>query len=52
VPVRHTNYVKVPHGFAAFPGAVASGTQQRAELVGELRAHLWPGDAPSVAGAG
>jgi len=52
VPVRHTNYVKVPHGFASFPGAVNSGPQQRAELVGELRAHLWPGDAPSGTGGG
>jgi acetyl esterase len=52
VATRLTNYVRVPHGFASFPGAVPSGTQQRAELVGELRAHLWPGDAPSGAGAG
>jgi acetyl esterase len=52
VGVRHTNYVRVPHGFASFPGAVNSGPQQRAELVGELRAHLWPGAAPSGVGAG
>lgn len=41
VPTRHTNYVKVPHGFASFPGAVATGSQHRAELVSELRAHLY-----------
>jgi acetyl esterase len=52
VATRLTNYVRVPHGFASFPGAVPTGAQQRAELVGELRAHLWPGDAPSDAGAG
>ena len=52
VPVRHTNYVRVPHGFAMFPGAVPSGVQQRAELVGELRAQLWPGNALPGAAAG
>jgi acetyl esterase len=40
VPVRHTNYVGVPHGFASFPGATNIGQQHRAELVGELRRHL------------
>lgn len=40
VPVRHTNYVGVPHGFASFPGATTIGQQHRAELVGELRRHL------------
>ena len=43
VPVRHTNYVGVPHGFASFPGATAIGRQHRAELVQELRRHLCPG---------
>jgi len=42
VPVRHTNYVGVPHGFASFPGATNIGQQHRAELVGELRRHLYP----------
>lgn len=41
VPVRLTNYVRVPHGFASFPGAVPMGAQHRAELVGELRSHLY-----------
>jgi acetyl esterase len=40
VPVRLTNYLRVPHGFASYPGAVPVGRQQREELVGELRAHL------------
>ena len=40
VPVRHTNYVGVPHGFASFPGATNIGQQHRAELVAELRRHL------------
>jgi acetyl esterase len=43
VPVRLTNYLRVPHGFASFPGAVATGAQQRAELVHELRTHLYDG---------
>ncbi len=42
VPVRHTNYVGVPHGFASFPGATTIGQQHRAELVGEIRRHLHP----------
>jgi len=50
VPVRLTNYLRAPHGFASFPGAVATGAQQRAELVGELRAHLRDRDVPSGAG--
>ncbi len=40
VPVRVTNYVRVPHGFASFPGACPTGAQHRAELVGEMRSHL------------
>ena len=46
VPVRLTNYLRVPHGFASFPGVVATGSQQRAELVTELRVHLRTADAP------
>lgn len=42
VPVRHSNYVGVPHGFASFPGATNIGAQHRAELVGELRRYLYP----------
>ena len=42
VPVRQTNYVGVPHGFASFPGATTIGQQHRAELVGELRRYLHP----------
>lgn len=41
VEVRHTNYVRVPHGFASFPGATPCGRQHRAELVAELRRHLY-----------
>lgn len=40
VDVRHTNYLRVPHGFASFPGACAAGRQHRWELVSELRRHL------------
>jgi acetyl esterase len=42
VPVRHTNYVGTPHGFASFPGATLIGRQHRSELVCELRRHLYP----------
>jgi acetyl esterase len=52
VPVRHTNYVRVPHGFASFPGMVASGPQHRAELVAELRRHLYAADAPQGGSGG
>ena len=41
VPTRLTNYVRVPHGFASFPGATPVGAQHRAELVHELRSHLY-----------
>jgi acetyl esterase len=41
VEVRATNYVRVPHGFASFPGVVPAGAQHRAELVHELRSHLY-----------
>ena len=40
VPVRLTNYLGAPHGFASFPGATHIGAQARAELVTELRRHL------------
>jgi acetyl esterase len=40
IPVRHTNYVGVPHGFASFPGATAIGQQHRAELAAEMSRHL------------
>lgn len=48
VPVRLTNYLRVPHGFASFPGALPTGAQHRAELVQELRTHLFedPGSYP------
>ncbi len=36
VPVRLTNYLGVPHGFASFPGATRVGRMQRVELVTEL----------------
>ncbi|HEX7536516.1 MAG TPA: alpha/beta hydrolase [Dermatophilaceae bacterium] len=42
VPVRHTNYVGAPHGFASFPGATTIGRQHRAELAGQLRRYLHP----------
>jgi acetyl esterase len=42
VPVRHTNYVGAPHGFASFPGATTIGWQHRVELVTELRRYLHP----------
>ena len=50
--VRLTNYVRVPHGFASFPGAVPMGAQHRAELVSEMRRHLYPagGDDPTASG--
>lgn len=40
VPVRVTNYVGLPHGFASMPGVSGSGAQHRAELVSELSHHL------------
>lgn len=43
VPVRVTNYVGLPHGFASFPGVTRAGAQHRAELVDELRRHLSQG---------
>ncbi len=36
MPVRLTNYLGVPHGFASFPGATRVGRMQRVELVTEL----------------
>jgi acetyl esterase len=42
VPVRYTDYVGTPHGFANFPGATPMGRQPRDELVGQLRRHLHP----------
>ena len=50
--VRLTNYLRVPHGFASIPGMVAAGAQHRAELVGELRRHLYAADAPERRPAG
>jgi acetyl esterase len=41
VAARATNYVGLPHGFASFPGVVPTGAQHRAELVQELRSHLY-----------
>lgn len=52
VAVRHTNYVRVPHGFASIPGVVASAAQHRAELVTEIRSHLYATDAPQRGRAG
>ena len=41
VPVRLTNYLRVPHGFASVPGAApAVGRQQRWELAAELSTAL------------
>ena len=45
VPARDTTYVRVPHGFASFPGAVPVGAQHRAELVQELLSHLYAAGA-------
>ncbi len=43
VPVRLTNYLRVPHGFASMPGAApAVGRQHRWELAHELTAALRP----------
>ena len=52
VPVRHTNYRRVPHGFASMPGATPAGPRHRAELVAELRAHLYPATVPDRGDAG
>ncbi|GAA2162384.1 alpha/beta hydrolase [Pedococcus bigeumensis] len=52
VSVRLTNYVRVPHGFASIPGMVPSSAQHRAELVGELRRHLYAAGAPERGRAG
>ncbi|MGL4176776.1 MAG: alpha/beta hydrolase [Dermatophilaceae bacterium] len=40
VPVRLTNYLRVPHGFATFPFGTPIGHQHRWELVHELRSAL------------
>ncbi len=41
VPVRLTNYLRMPHGFASMPGAAPSvGRQHRWELASELRSAL------------
>ncbi|KRF29894.1 alpha/beta hydrolase [Phycicoccus sp. Soil802] len=52
VPVRLTNYVRVPHGFVSIPGMVPTSAQHRAELVGELRRHLYAAGAPERGPAG
>ncbi len=52
VPVRLTNYVRVPHGFASIPGMVPTSAQQRAELVGQIRSHLYAAAAPQRGRAG
>jgi acetyl esterase len=52
VAVRLTNYVRLPHGFASIPGMVPTAAQHRAELVGELRSHLYAADAPRHGRAG
>lgn len=52
VPVRLTNYVRVPHGFASIPGVVPSSAQHRAELVGELQSHLWDTEVTELAFGG
>jgi acetyl esterase len=42
VPVRVTNYLRVPHGFCSFPHATPVGRQHRLELVTELATALAP----------
>lgn len=49
VPVRLSNYLRTPHGFASFPGVVPCGWQSRAELVGELRSHLYAAERRQAA---
>jgi acetyl esterase len=52
VHVRLTNYGRAPHGFASFPGVLAAGARHRAELVREIRSHLYATEAPWVAPGG
>ncbi|MGA8979279.1 MAG: alpha/beta hydrolase [Pedococcus sp.] len=52
VPVRITNYVRVPHGFASMPGVVPTAAQHRAELVQEMQSHLWDAQVPQGASGG
>lgn len=40
VPVRVTNYLRAPHGFASIPGVTPVAAQARLELTTELRRHL------------
>jgi acetyl esterase len=40
VPVRLTNYLRVPHGFASFPLGTPIGRQHRLELVTEIGSAL------------
>jgi acetyl esterase len=51
VPVRLTNYRRVPHGFASFPLVTPVGRAQRAEIVDFLRNVLVGEATPSRAGA-
>lgn len=51
VPVRLTNYLGAPHGFASFPGALPVGWQARAELVAALHEQLYAGVSPAASGA-
>ena len=46
VPVRYTNYLRVPHGFASFPLATPIGRQHRLELVTELGTALGAAGPP------
>lgn len=40
VPVRHTNYVRMPHGFLSIPRLCAAAPQALAEISQEIRAAL------------
>ena len=37
VPVRATNYLGVPHGYASFPGVTSVGWQARSEFIEQIR---------------
>jgi acetyl esterase/lipase len=42
VPVRHTEYVGMPHGFMSFPGVARQAARQAlAEICEELQTRLW-----------
>lgn len=51
VPVRHTDYVDVPHGFLSVPGLVPAAKQALAEICTELTAAFSESARPDLPGS-